>query len=250
MARRRGSGPTATTARSIQPRCFSSALGAVALEWRRCDRPRAGGRCAPALAWIDDYGDRDGDGFVDTSAGLARIDNQNWKDSHNSMVFHDGSLARAPIAPVEVQGYVYDAKLRIAELARRVWHDEGRRRGSSARRRSCASASTRRSGFRSAAGTRSGSTRRSARSTRSPRHGASALEWDRPGGADCRRCGAAHVRTLWSGWGVRTLAADEAAFDPLEYHNGTVWPHDNSLIALGLARAGQTEEARRSCGRC
>ncbi len=50
---------------------------------------------------------------------------------------------------------------------------------------------------------------------------------------------------LWSGWGVRTLAADEAAFDPLEYHNGTVWPHDNSVIALGLARAGRVEEARR-----
>src|SRR5689334_5380683 len=50
---------------------------------------------------------------------------------------------------------------------------------------------------------------------------------------------------LWSGWGVRTIAADEAGFDPLEYHNGTVWPHDNSLIALGLARAGRTDAARR-----
>ena len=78
-----------------------------------------------ALDWIDSFGDRDGDGFVEYLRRASHgIDNQNWKDSWNSMVFHDGSLARAPIAPVEVQGYVYDAKLRIAELARHVWQDE------------------------------------------------------------------------------------------------------------------------------
>ena len=78
-----------------------------------------------ALDWIDTYGDHDGDGFVEyLRRGSHGIDNQNWKDSWNSTVFHDGSLAHAPIAPVEVQGYVYDAKLRIAELARRVWGDE------------------------------------------------------------------------------------------------------------------------------
>ena len=79
-----------------------------------------------ALDWIDCFGDRDGDGFVEYLRRASHgIDNQNWKDSYNSMVFHDGSLAHAPIAPVEVQGYVYDAKLRMAELARRVWRDEG-----------------------------------------------------------------------------------------------------------------------------
>src|SRR6266511_4021984 len=79
---------------------------------------------APALAaldWIDKYGDRDGDGFVEyerrTEQGL---DNQSWKDSWDSQRFHDGSLARAPIAPCEVQGYVYDAKRRVADLAREV----------------------------------------------------------------------------------------------------------------------------------
>src|SRR5439155_4304450 len=78
-----------------------------------------------ALDWIDSFGDRDGDGFVEYLRRASHgIDNQNWKDSYNSMVFHDGSLAHAPIAPVEVQGYVYDAKLRLAELARRVWRDE------------------------------------------------------------------------------------------------------------------------------
>ena len=218
----------------------------MALEWRRRDRPRAGGRARRALAWIDDYGDRDGDGFVEYFRRAPHgIDNQNWKDSHNSMVFHDGSVARAPIAAAEVQGYVYDAKLRVAELASEVWGDARPRRGSSARQRSCASASTRRSGCRSAAGMRSASTRRSARSTRSPRTWGTCSGVGSSAGADRHRCGAAHLRPLWSGWGVRTLAADEAAFDPLEYHNGTVWPHDNSLIALGLARAGHAAEARR-----
>src|SRR5919201_1972407 len=77
-----------------------------------------------ALSWIDDYGDRDGDGFVEyerrTEHGL---ENQSWKDSDDSQRFHDGSLAEAPIAPCELQGYVYDAKLRVAELAREIWRD-------------------------------------------------------------------------------------------------------------------------------
>ena len=77
-----------------------------------------------ALEWIDRYGDRDGDGFVEyerrTPTGL---ENQSWKDSWDSQRFSDGTLARTPIAPVEVQGYVYDAKLRMAELAREVWRD-------------------------------------------------------------------------------------------------------------------------------
>ena len=79
-----------------------------------------------AIAWIDDYGDRDGDGFVEyerrTNRGLA---NQSWKDSGDSQRFRDGRLAETPIAPAEVQGYVYDARLRMAELAEHVWRDPG-----------------------------------------------------------------------------------------------------------------------------
>ena len=78
-----------------------------------------------AIGWIDDYGDRDGDGFVEyerrAEHGLA---NQSWKDSGDSQRFRDGRFAETPIAPVEVQGYVYDAKLRTAELAKQVWHDD------------------------------------------------------------------------------------------------------------------------------
>jgi glycogen debranching enzyme len=200
-----------------------------------------------ALHWIDAYGDRDGDGFVEYLRRASHgIDNQNWKDSYNSMVFHDGALARAPIAPVEVQGYVYDAKLRMAELARRVWRDEA------TAVRLEAEATTLRERFDAAFWL--------------PERGWYALGLDadkRPIDALASNMGhllwsgivpdyrvadvAGRLASgpLWSGWGVRTLAADEPAFDPLEYHNGTVWPHDNSLIALGLAQAGRRGEAER-----
>ncbi len=200
-----------------------------------------------ALDWIDSFGDRDGDGFVEYLRRASHgIDNQNWKDSYNSMVFHDGSLARAPIAPVEVQGYVYDAKLRMAELARRVWRDEA----TAVRLES--EAATLRERFDAAFWL--------------PERGWYALGLDfekRAVDALASNMGhllwsgivpadrVAEIATklvagpLWSGWGVRTLAVDEPAFDPLEYHNGTVWPHDNSLIALGLAQAGRRAEAER-----
>jgi glycogen debranching enzyme len=200
-----------------------------------------------ALDWIDSSGDRDGDGFVEyLRRGSHGIDNQNWKDSYNSMVFRDGTLAHAPIAAVEVQGYVYDAKLRMAELARRVWGDEA----TAARLEG--EAATLRERFNAAFWL--------------PERGWYALGLDldkRPIDALASNMGhllwsgivpaervegiAAKLVSgpLWSGWGIRTLAADEAAFDPLEYHNGTVWPHDNSLIALGLAQTGRRAEAER-----
>ena len=203
------------------------------------------GSARKALGWIDSYGDRDGDGFVEyLRRGSHGIDNQNWKDSWNSTVFHDGSIAQAPIAPVEVQGYVYDAKRRVAELARRVWGDEAT----------------------------AGRLERQASELRErfnevfwlDEHGWYALGLDRdkrpldalasnmghllwsgivPGERVAQVAKRLVSGPLWSGWGVRTLAADEGAFDPVEYHNGTIWPHDNSLIALGLAQAGRRAEA-------
>src|SRR5207244_11931982 len=74
--------------------------------------------------WIDRYGDRDGDGFVEyAKRGTKGLDNQSWKDSHDSQRFHDGRVAEPPIAPCEVQGYVYDAKQRVAEIAREAWRE-------------------------------------------------------------------------------------------------------------------------------
>ncbi|HZQ15676.1 MAG TPA: glycogen debranching N-terminal domain-containing protein [Gaiellaceae bacterium] len=200
-----------------------------------------------ALSWIDGPGDGDGDGFVEyLRRAPYGLDNQNWKDSWNSMVFHDGSLARAPIAPVEAQGYVFDAKLRTAELARAVWRDEE----TAARLE------------REAAALQS----RFDEAFWLPDRGWYALGLDadkRPVDALASNIGhllwsgivpPARVAAvagrltagpLWSGWGVRTLAADEPAYDPLAYHDGTVWPHDNSLVTYGLARAGRAGDVQR-----
>jgi glycogen debranching enzyme len=202
-------------------------------------------RCA--LAWIDEYGDRDGDGFVEYCRRARHgIDNQNWKDSHNSMVFHDGSVAHAPIAPVEVQGYVYDAKLRVAELASRVWGD-----GEIAARLEREAAELRErfdaAFWLAERGWYALGLDAEKRPIDALASNMGHLLWS--GIVPPERVAAVAERLtsgpLWSGWGVRTLAADEAAFDALEYHNGTVWPHDNSLIALGLARAGRADDARR-----
>jgi glycogen debranching enzyme len=200
-----------------------------------------------ALAWIDGPGDRDGDGLVEYLRRAPNgLDNQSWKDSHNSMVFRDGSLAHAPITPVEAQGYVYDAKLRTAELARRVWSDD-----ETAARLEREAAELR---------------RRFDAAFWLPEHGwyALALDADKqhvdalasnmghllwsglvPPERVAEVAGRLTSGPLWSGWGIRTLAADEAAYDPVEYHDGTVWPHDNSLISYGLARSGRTAEVER-----
>jgi glycogen debranching enzyme len=200
-----------------------------------------------ALGWIDSYGDRDGDGFVEyLRRGTHGIDNQNWKDSWNSMVFHDGSLAAAPIAPVEVQGYVYDAKVRVAELARRVWGD-----GETAARLEREAAELRER-FNDAywleeRGWYALGLDRDKRPIDALASNMGHLLWSGIVPAERVAQVAARLTSgpLWSGWGVRTLAADEGAFDPVEYHNGTIWPHDNSLIALGLAQAGRRAEASR-----
>jgi glycogen debranching enzyme len=201
-----------------------------------------------ALEWIDRYGDRDGDGFVEYSrmvdSGLA---NQSWKDSGDSQRFHDGTFAEAPIAAVEVQGYVYDAKRGLAEVAREVWRDKG------LAERLEHEADELRTRFDEAFWV-------------DERGGFYALALDgqkRP--VDSRTSNMGHLlwsgivppervstvvdqllsEDLWSGWGIRTMASDAAAFNPISYHNGTVWPHDTSLAAWGLARHGYTAEVRR-----
>ena len=117
-----------------------AALRGVAVDRRR--RRSCSGCASPRSrrsSWIDAYGDRDGDGFVEYERRTPRgLENQSWKDSGDSQRFHDGSFARTPIAPAEVQGYVYDAKLRLAELARAVWDDVPLAERLEARRPSCA----------------------------------------------------------------------------------------------------------------
>jgi len=202
-----------------------------------------------ALHWIDEYGDRDGDGFVEylRRAPIGPL-NQCWKDSDEAIAFADGTLASGAIASAEVQGYVYDAKLRAAELAREVWRDRA------LADRLEAEAATLKERFNEAFWCERGD-------------GwiyALALDGDkRPVDSLCSNVGhllwsgivsddrAGEIvdllmgEELWSGWGVRTMATGDGGYNPLTYHNGTVWPHDNSLIALGLARYGFRSEALR-----
>ncbi|HKB94665.1 MAG TPA: glycogen debranching N-terminal domain-containing protein, partial [Gaiellaceae bacterium] len=200
-----------------------------------------------ALAWIDGAADRDGDGFVEYERrSTSGIRNQTWKDSDNSMAFHDGTLAEAPIAPAEVQGYVYDAKLRIAEIARKIWKDDEtaerlEREAAELRRRFDASFWVPDRGFYALG------LDRDKRQIDSLCSNVGHLLWS--GIVPERRrealADALMGEELWSGWGVRTMSSGEGAYNPLVYHNGTVWPHDNSLVAWGLARSGRSHDAER-----
>ncbi|MCP9484616.1 MAG: hypothetical protein MSC30_02040 [Gaiellaceae bacterium MAG52_C11] len=202
-----------------------------------------------ALEWIDVHGDSDGDGFVEYERRAPQgIANQSWKDSHDSQLFHDGTQARGAIAAGEVQGYVYDAKLRLAELAREVWRDPTlatRLEAEAAllRERFDAAFWCERGGEHTYALALDGEKRPVNSLTSNIGH----LLWsgivldERVDTIVAQLAG----DSLWSGWGVRTMAADDAGYNPLAYHDGTVWPHDNSLIAWGLVRAGRHDEALR-----
>lgn len=196
-----------------------------------------------ALDWIDKWGDRDGDGFVEyerrADTGLR---NQGWKDSTDAIRWLDGTLAETPIALAEVQGYVFDAKRRMARLARR------RGEPGLADRLECEALDLQ---------------KRFAEQFRLP-DGSIAMALDgakRP--VDTIGSNAGHA--LWtgivlgdhaadvaaalgsaamvSGWGLRTFAADQPGYNPIGYHTGTVWPHDTAIAAAGLRRYGFDEAA-------
>jgi glycogen debranching enzyme len=217
--------------------------------WRWTDDPtlplELEGAARRALAWIDGPADRDGDGLVEYERRSSHgIRNQTWKDSEDSMAFRDGTLAVPPIAPVEVQGYVYDAKLRIAELAREVWGDDAlaerlEREAATLRRRFDAAFWLEERGFYALG------LDRDKRPVDSLTSNLGHLLWSGIVPEQRREAIADLLLgdALWSGWGVRTMAAAEGAYNPLVYHDGTVWPHDNSLVAWGLAQSGRPEDA-------
>jgi glycogen debranching enzyme len=195
-----------------------------------------------ALRWIDQYGDRDGDGFVDYARQSAKgLIQQGWKDSHDSVFHADGSAARGPIALCEVQGYVYAARRSAAALAAAL----GREQQSEDLWRQ---AEDLRERFEQAFWCDDIGTY------------ALALDGDKKpcrvrtsNAGHCLFTGIAPrerarrtAQTLlspesFSGWGVRTVAAGEVRYNPMSYHNGSVWPHDNALIAQGLAHYGLKE---------
>jgi glycogen debranching enzyme len=199
-----------------------------------------------ALAWIDTFGDIDGDGFVEyarkSKQGLV---NQGWKDSYDSIFHTDGTLAEGPIALCEVQGYVFAAKQHAAKLAARLgehaleqilltqasqlekqvndifWCDDI---GTYAlaldgTKRLCR-VSTSNAGHMLFTGIAS--------PERAKRVASKLLSQD-----------------SFTGWGIRTVTKGEARYNPISYHNGSVWPHDNAIIAIGFARYGLAEEAGR-----
>jgi glycogen debranching enzyme len=200
-----------------------------------------------ALGWIDDSGDADGDGYVEyacrnPATGLV---NQCWKDSWDAIQFADGTLARGPIATCEIQGYVYDARRRAARLAREVWGDEPlamdlERQAAQLRER------FHRDFWMAERGCHALALDGEKRQVDSLSSNIGHLLWS--GLLDEAEAAATAERLLdeqlYSGWGVRTLGAREAGYNPLGYHTGTVWPHENSLIAAGLARYGHHEAAQ------
>ncbi len=190
-----------------------------------------------ALAWIDGAGDPDADGFVEyarmTERGLA---NQGWKDSFDSIFHADGSAAEGPIALCEVQAYVFAAKQAAARIARALGEDgDGFARAAEALRQ-CFEDLFWMDDLGCYALALDGR-KQPCRVLSSNAGHALFAGIAAPERAD-RLARLLTGKAFFSGWGVRTIAAGEARYNPMSYHNGSVWPHDNALIALGLARYG------------
>jgi glycogen debranching enzyme len=197
-----------------------------------------------ALAWIDDHGDIDGDGYVEyarrSSTGLV---NQGWKDSEDSVFHADGRLATGPIALCEVQGYVYLARVHAARLARFLGDatqaEDLERKAAALRER------FERDFWCEELGTYALALDGDKRPCRVSSSNAGHVLWS--GIADpqrARRTGATLLSPrCFSGWGVRTIAEGEPRYNPMSYHDGSIWPHDNAIVAMGLARYGMKREA-------
>jgi glycogen debranching enzyme len=198
------------------------------------------------LRWIDEHGDRDGDGFQEYQTRSPNgYYNQGWKDAGDASVNIDGSMVKLPIATCELQGYVYDAKRRMAQvfeaLGEGALPDRLRREAETLRKRFDGAFWLEQERY--IAYCLDGDKRAVASVTSNPGQ----CLWS--GIVEPRRIPAAVERLfkddMWSGWGIRTLSAAHPAYNPLEYQRGSVWPHDNGIIAAGLAAYGYRREANR-----
>ncbi len=199
-----------------------------------------------ALAWIDDYGDRNGDGYLDYQRRneATGLENQCWKDSWDSISYHDGRLPGFPRATCELQGYAYDAKMRGARLARLVWKDAAyadrlEKEAADLRKRFNKDYWVEDRQFYALALDADG-TQVDALSSNIGH-----LLWSGIADKAKARACVRHLMgpELYSGWGIRTLGTEEGRYNPVGYHVGTVWPFDNSIVAWGLRRYGYKQEA-------
>jgi glycogen debranching enzyme len=202
-----------------------------------------------ALHWIDQHGDHNGDGFIDYGRISPRgLVHQNWKDSHNSLLFPDGRDPVPPIAAVEVQGYVYQAKRALAAVLQRF----GKPSHQVLVARLRAEAEQLRARFEQRFWSESdqfygqaidGQGRLVPAISSNPGH----CLWSEIIGPEraARVVERLFRSDLYSGWGIRTLASTMPHYNPMSYHNGSIWPHDNALIIAGLRRYGYHREALR-----
>ena len=198
------------------------------------------------LDWIDNHGDRDGDGdgFQEyQTRSTAGYENMGWKDSGDAVVYPDGSLVKGPKALCELQGYVYDAWLRMAEI-----YEALDRPNRAAALRDKAQTLYRR--FNEAFWDEAGGFYAYAldgdkRPVLSVASNVGHCLWSGIVAPDraARVVARLMAPDMWSGWGIRTLSASHAAFNPYNYQTGAVWPHDNAIIALGFRRYGFGHEA-------
>ena len=197
-----------------------------------------------ALNWIDQYGDADGDGFIEyhPQSGKGLIQ-QGWKDSHDAISHADGRIADPPIALCEVQGYVYAAKLAGARLA--MLFDEPELASELTRQAIALKEKFNRefwdTGLGSFALALDGQKKKCLVKSSNPGHclfsGIATPEYA------ARVAESLAGEELFCGWGIRTLGGREVRYNPMSYHNGSVWPHDNAIAARGLARYGFYEQA-------
>jgi len=197
-----------------------------------------------ALDWIEKYGDLDGDGFVEYKRRSPKgLTNQGWKDSWDANMHRDGSVADPPIALVEVQGYCYEAQYRMAQLLRHFGDSDhaDRLRKSSADLAKKIEKSFWLPAESFYAMGLDNQKRPLEVISSNPGH----LLWMRLVSESRAAIVARRLMAddMYTGWGVRTLASGERLYNPMSYHNGSVWPHDNALIGLGLARYGHCSEA-------
>jgi glycogen debranching enzyme len=201
-----------------------------------------------ALRWIDEYGDRDGDGYVEYATRSSQgLGNQCWRDSWDGVQFANGTIPVLPIAICEAQGYTYDAKLRMAQLADGPLDEPGLAADLRAQAAELYHRFNRDYWIDERGGYYAIGLDGDKRQIDSMTSNMGQLLWS---GIVPPERAATVTRQLmseqmFSGWGVRTTSTDDHGYSPIGYHMGTVWPHDNSLIALGLARYGFRVEANR-----